>query len=153
MVFRGGLCRGDVGELFGDGVDSGTFVDGALDAGSSAPPPEVGEKRELLNAAQLASPALEARESVLQDLGDRAQVAVRVGKPAVDAEPGGAEDAFLDQLGEGSTPGSASAASRARHCTSATRAAVCESDVCASSARTSTVPRRGWGRSFHQKYV
>ena len=32
-------------------------------------------------------------------------------------------------------------------------AAASSNDPCASSARTSTVPSRGWGRSFHQNHV
>jgi hypothetical protein len=93
------LRRGEVGELLGNRIDSGTFADGALDAGSSAPPQQVRQERELLQAAQLASGGLEARERVLQDLADWAQGAVGVGKPAVDAEAGGLEAALFDELG------------------------------------------------------
>jgi hypothetical protein len=45
------------------------------------------------------------------------------------------------------------AAWRARQCVSATSADRSSSEVWASSARISTVPSRGCGRSFHQNHV
>ena len=39
------------------------------------------------------------------------------------------------------------------HCTSAASAAVSATAVCASRMRTSTVPKRGWGRTSHHRNV
>ena len=122
-----------------------------------APPPRAsraGQPLQLRGAAELPGVAGRLERARRQQLGDRAQAAVGIGQPARRTPKRAARKTPSSRTSAGgSGSGPASAAWRARQCVERDQAAVSSSEACASSARISTVPSRGCGRSFHQNQV